>query len=504
MTLAAGRFLDRPNSLIRMVNASTFGPGLMSFAIILAWTILIRWPFQHYGDPDEGFFTEVALLWRQGVVPYVGAFDVKPPGFFAVLAFSQLIFGAGPAALHAIGIASDALTASLMFHLARRYGAPGVGVYAAVLFPLLPQVVVRNDCYSLLMALTTLAMFFALSGLAMSKKAVFAGLAIGAAGMVKQTAAFEAAALLVILLNDAEANGRRLRVAVRFAIAALAAPLVFIAYFAAHDALDVMLTDVVSVAMRRPDAHSDSVSLLAGFGRFLDFSKDVGPVLLIATATALSQCWTRMRRAPISALGLWFALALVGVFAQHALLSCYLAPLLAPALLLSGFGVAGVTPATSTASRAARLGVFVLAAIEVAISWRLGGTREHVDNSSIEQVAAAIHAAGPRNEDRLFVVNSVPNGLWIYAAAGLRPATPFLIPSQSQCDFPYVGPSRIVEALATRPRFVVTSAKDIRYGCEVEGAHEIAAAALRRDYRRRARIGVGVDAYDLYETTAAD
>src|SRR5271154_2289336 len=202
MTLAASRSLERTGVVARLGGAATRISPPLAFVVLVAWTALIRWPFAHYSNPDEGFFTEVAWLWRQGVPPYVGAFDLKPPGFFAALALSQSILGAGPVALHAIGVASDALTATLLFHLARRFGATGVGVFAALLFPLLPQIVVRNDCYDLLIALTTLAMAFALSALAPMRKAALAGLAIGAACMVKQTAVFEAAALLVIVASD--------------------------------------------------------------------------------------------------------------------------------------------------------------------------------------------------------------------------------------------------------------------------------------------------------------
>jgi hypothetical protein len=480
------------------VAAARISPAL-SFLILIAWVALIRWPFRHYGNPDDGFFTEVALLWRQGVVPYVGVFDLKPPGFFAALALSQSIFGAGPAALHAIGVASDALTAALLFHLARRHGAVGVGVFSALLFPLLPQIVVRNDGYDFLIALTTLAMFLALSGLAPMRKAALAGLCIGGACIVKQTAAFEAVALFAILARDVEARGRHLQTMLAFAIAAAAAPLACVAYFASRGALGAMLTDVVSLALRRPGAASDGVSLLDGVGRLVKYSSDIGPVLAVATATALAQCRVAAPPAPIRALSLWFAFALLGVLAQHALLSCYLAPLLAPAVLLCGFGVAAVWPKDSTLARWAGVGAIGLAAVEVLVGFRLGGTRERVDLGSVDQVAVAIRAAGARAEDRLFVVNAVPDAVWIYSAAGVRPASPYLIQSQLLSNFPAVGPARIAEAMATRPRFVVVSAIPFRYGAEVAGARDIAEAALRQDYRRLARIGSGAEGYDLYE-----
>ena len=67
--------------------------AIVVLASTLAWTALVRLPLIRHSGADDAFYTEVALLWRQGVLPYVGAFDIKPPGVFAVLALTQSILG---------------------------------------------------------------------------------------------------------------------------------------------------------------------------------------------------------------------------------------------------------------------------------------------------------------------------------------------------------------------------------------------------------------------------
>jgi len=488
VTLFAERTMDRQGALARAFAASPFARVAIAFAIVLAWCALVRLPYLNFNTPDGGFFTEVALLWRQGQLPYVGAFDIKPPGFFAVLALSQSMFGPGAAALHAVGTVSDAATIALMLHLARRHGAPGVGVYAALLFPWFSQVVIGDDSYSFLIAVTTAAMAIGLSDLPMPRRAALAGLAIGAACVVKQTAVFEGAALLAILLSDTRAAGRRAGVVALFIVAASLAPLACVAYFAAHGALDAMLSDVVGVALLRPGSSSDGVSLWRGLSRFVYRAKDLLPVLIAAALTSLLQFRAPRPRAPIPALSAWFAAALAGVFVQHALYSTYLGPLLAPALLLSGFGGAVVLRARPALARGARYCAVAVATFVATTSLALTALRWQIEANTIEDVAAAIRAEHPGGQDRLYVIQSASTFVWLYPLTGLRPATPFLIPLQSMCDFPNVGPRRILEAFAAHPRFVVAGVAENRYNCEVDAASASIEAALRRDYRRIASV----------------
>jgi 4-amino-4-deoxy-L-arabinose transferase-like glycosyltransferase len=201
--------LPRPGSPARGANATIAASAV--FAALLAWTFALRSPFLSVEGSDDAFFVAVANLWTHGVLPYAGAFDVKPPGFFAILAAAQTVLGVSLRSLAAVTIVFDAVTATALFHLGARMGSRGIGVFAALLYPLLSLVVTNNAPYAPLAAFTTLAFLAALCGLPILGRAALAGLLIGVAATIKQTAAFEALALLVILLRTPDAGIRRRR-----------------------------------------------------------------------------------------------------------------------------------------------------------------------------------------------------------------------------------------------------------------------------------------------------
>ena len=461
----------------------------------LAWSMLLHLPYLTTSGADDGFFTEVAALWRQGVLPYVGVFDVKPPGFFAVLTLMQSVAGPGFAALRVIGITSDAVTMALMISLARRHGELGAGLFAALIFAWISQTIVHEDCYSLLIAVTSAGMFIGLSDISIGKRALCAGLAIGAAGMIKQTAAFEALALLMILMNDTLAIGRRWIVVGLFVAGAGVAPLLVLGYFDAHGNLSELLIDIIGIALKRPGSNSDNISFAGGIVRFALATPGLSPLFLIAVLTSLAQIRVAWRRKPVPALCLWLALSFLGVLLQHALVSAYMGVMLPPMLLIAGFGLAIVL---KRAPAIARVGLIAIAGFEAILSLGFAIWLEPTDMHGLEHVAAEIRSMHPSSDDRLYVIDTGPKSVWLYSMTHLKPATPYLIPLQSMCDFPNVGPQRIAEAFASRPRFVVTDAKPIPYECSVPDVSETVAAALTRDYRLIARVG---EAQNLYEVS---
>jgi hypothetical protein len=497
MSLAPDRSFT-PSATRSRLGAPTVLGAIVVFASTLAWTALIRLPLLQHAGADDAFYTEVALLWRQGVLPYVGAFDIKPPGIFAVLALTQSILGPSLAALNAISIASDALTAALLMTLAARYGEPVVGVFAAALYPILSEVIVFDPAYSLLAAMTTLAMFAAVSPQPLLARSALAGLIIGAACAVKHTAAFEGLAAFAILVGAQDANGRKFAASAVFILGAAIVPLAFVAYFAAHGAAGAMLWDIVGVAVQKIAAGSDKTGFVDGPWRLAILSVSLAPVFVAIFALGLRQKLVPSR-APPWALRLWFALALASLLAQRAQLTTYLGPVLAPGLLLSGLVIATKTRAGASWSLAGRLGVVGAAVAACVVAERQETLFATEDMPAIESVAATIRAAHPSSGDRLYVVL---RSAWLYPLSGLRPPTPFFIPSQSLCRFANVGPARIAEAFAARPRFVVVGDPSQRFDCEVPGARREIDAALTRDYRELAHVEGDFDTYVLYEAAA--
>jgi hypothetical protein len=473
----------------------TFTAGSIVFvALVLA--MIARWPYFAVGRADDGFFSEVALMWRQGSLPYLTVFDVKPPGLFAVLAVAQMMFGPGLIALRVVGTLSDATTIGLLLYFAARRGAPGAGLFAALLFAWFSHAALNDDCYSLLLALTTLAMTLGTSGLEPVRRAFWSGLAIGAAGLVKQTAAFEGLALFVILTLNASIGRSRWRIAAVYLIGAALLPLVCISYFALNGGLFALLTDTIGVALHRPSAESDNLSFLGGIFRFGQFAGGVAPIFVIAVATASLVRSLPRFRPEVGALGLWLGASFIGVIVQRALLGTYLSPLLPPAFLLAGFGLAIRLEKMPLATMS---GLGVLAACVMPGSVIAARIVPPADMTGIDRVAAAIATVSPERDDTVYVIGASPRAMWVYPRTGLRPATSFLIPNQQACHFPNVGPGRIDEAFAARPGFVVTDAEQKGYLCEIEDIYEKVQSTLRRDYRLMTRADGLDESYNVYE-----
>jgi hypothetical protein len=106
--------------------------------LLAAWAMIVDIPLFMLDGSDDGFYTEVANLWTKGSPPYVGAFDVKAPGFFALLALAQLMLGPALATLKIVATAFSALAMTSLYTLCRRYDR--MAAFAcALLYPVLTE-----------------------------------------------------------------------------------------------------------------------------------------------------------------------------------------------------------------------------------------------------------------------------------------------------------------------------------------------------------------------------
>jgi uncharacterized membrane protein len=246
------------------------------FPLLAAWAVIVGVPFFLLDRSDDGFYTEVAHLWTKGSPPYVGAFDVKAPGFFALLALAQLMLGPALATLKILAAAFSALATASLYALCRRYDRLAAFV-CALLYPLLTALC-GDATYEVLNAFMLLAALAALSVKDWRSRAALAGLAIGAACTVKQTAAIEALAILVMLNHEAKSWVERAKSFGVFAAAAAAAPLLSFLYYVAIGETQAFLNDVVITALARPQAHADSVSFLGSLQNLLLHQLPLSPL----------------------------------------------------------------------------------------------------------------------------------------------------------------------------------------------------------------------------------
>jgi hypothetical protein len=467
----------------------------------LAWTTLVRLLLWRMDGLDDAFYVEVARLWTRGLPPYLTVYDVKPPGFFALLAVAETALGPTLDALRALAVVCDAATAVALLMLGRRFGAPAVGVAAALVYPPLSELVAANDAYCPLIVLTTFAFVAALSRRPPLERALVAGLLIGAAGAVKQTAGFEALALIAVLIGAPEAEGRRLRVAAAFLVAAAVAPLAFLAYFALEGGAGALIADAFVGALLRPASASEGLTFLDGLGRFFLLQKS--DMVLFALV-----CLALLRRralaaaapdAPLGALVLWFAAAAAGVVVQRSIAVTYLGPTLAPGLLIAGLGLTRAAPELARTPEWARLAALAIASVAIALVHPGNDLSARFEGAALAETAAAIRSEGWTPSDRLYVVN---RGLWLYGALDAPPPTRFLYPGHTLCDFKDRGPGLVAEILASRPRFVVVADRRIHYVCEQADRWRAVDGALSAAYRRVAHAAGAVDSFDVYEAVA--
>lgn len=473
---------------------------LVVFGLALAWTLAWRAPFWRFENGDDAVFVEIADLWRRGALPYVATFDVKPPGLFALIGLCELVFGPTMAAIKALGILGDAATATVLFLLARRFGSVKVGMFAAALFAPINLFVVAYDAYGPLSALTALAFLAALSDLAPVRRAALAGLAVGAAAMIKQTAAFEAVALLGVLVGQT----RSVRAGVVFLAAASVVPLAFLVYFAACGAAGPLIADTVVAALNRPGSDMEGVTFLSGLLRFIPVQKPIIPLVALCLLAALRAPALRAAapRLDLHALFAWLAAAYASLLLQHALYFPYVAPALAPVLLIAGFCAERGVKELARAPAAARLALAGAATLAC-----VGGVMGHEflhglkqDAPALEAAAAAIAKSGPRPDDTLYVVD---RGAWLNNMTGLAPPSRFVFAFHAICPFVAGGVDPLSENLRARSRFMVVSDRSLRAYCERPEAWARIDATLAHDYRRIARAGGTYDAYDVYERIAA-
>lgn len=476
--------------------------ALSVFCGLLAWTWALHVPFRAVEGSDDAFFLEIAHLWSQGVLPYVGAFDIKPPGLFAILLAAESALGVGLQTIHAVSILFDAVSAAALYFLGRCMGSAAIGAASALLYPFLSLFVTNNSAYPPLGAFTILAFLAALSPVPVVRRALLAGLSIGLAATIKQTAAFEALALLAILCRDPDAIGRRAKIGSLFAVAASLAPVGVLLYFATHGAAGALIRDVVVDALLRPDSAIERVSFVDGVLRFIVYlARPIEPLLLLAFLALLRRraVLAAAPKAPVDALLLWSAAAILSAWAQHSLFRAYLAPALAPCALLANAVVVLAAPELKRVAIPLRMiAVGGLTVASVFLAWKPGLDTVQ-DTRAVAIAAQAIKATDPSPQDKLFVAG---HGLGLYIATDLPPPTAYFHWEHTLCDFPGAGPARLAEALAAKPRYIVASAR-MRYRYERPESWKLVDAALPHSYRLIAHIPGKADFYDIYELVEA-
>ncbi len=466
------------------------GPARLAavLALLAILTVLVRAPFINNAGVDEAFYLAVGRQWLNGVPPYAGTFDVKPPLLFLLMAASEVFWGPSLLACKALATAAAALTACGLYLFGLRFLGALAGAAAAIFYIFATLTVGGTFCSAeLLMApFTTFGVLMGLSaalnlGCGRMRGLLVSGVLFGAAACIKQTAVFEAAPLALWLAIHSRGATRRQALAV-FAAGFCAVPAALALYFLAIGHLGELVDAVCLAAVRR-----------AGVG-YVPWSKAFSllltgmlPLILILAMGGIFWAERRSLRsnpayAGVRFLGAWGASALLAVLVTKAMFVIYILPLLQPLCLAAGGFVQHVPGRIAAPAR--RLGVQTGAvAVAVLYSWWAASSLLWTGENSVKAAEAAavlMQREGKRAGDRILVVD---RDLLVYVTAGAEPPSRIFHPQQLLCDFPAQGTGvALADAMNAKPAFVIVAAPPLVRVCEVPGRRAAIDARLAQDY----------------------
>ncbi|HVY20373.1 MAG TPA: glycosyltransferase family 39 protein [Bauldia sp.] len=493
--------------------------AILPLALILIWTAAVRLPFYVQTDKDEFFFSVIASEWLRGGLPYVATFDIKPPGLFLLFAVAQSLFGASQATIKGMEIVAVATATWALYAMLRASGVPRVALWVAILYPVYTLTLAGTVTAAMILQLPFLVVAFAAAMVAIRDTgtagqrlagALVAGLAVGFAGTIKQTAVFEAAAIFVLLLIFADRR-RLWALCATFVVGAALPVLSFAAYFAAMGHLNEMVQAVVVLAMQRtaPDVlaayGADKQGFFTPLGVIANTAQCSLPLLFLwggAIFVVLRRERVRQTvpdRVLVTA-GLWLAASLAGVMAGYVLCSYYVLATIPPLLILAGaFFCHGIDVSERKHGAAFALSIVSAAAAMLYIDHRYLFTPDAFlagDFDATRRVSASIASLHPAPDDRLLVLN---RGLSVYVETGLLPPSPYFHPTQLLGVFHTPSPDPLGASLEANPRFIVIADANTWHITEQRARIDRALAYVAANYRQVDVITGAKDSFTLYQ-----
>ncbi len=265
-------------------------------------------------------------------------------------------------------------------------------------------------------------------GRAALSRLLAAGLCLGAAACVKQTAVFEALALAVFLLPGPLRDG--LKAVASFTAGFLIVPAGFALFFLAEGHFRALVADVVVAAAGRMNV--PPVVWGEAFAGLLIALMLVLPVIILAAAACV---FRGAKTTPaLWFLATWGAGALAGVLATRAGLVIYFLPLLQPLCLMAAAFIQRCADRLPGRRRFS-LGTAAVAAVAAySVAFTAPLLFAGRDNlASASEAAAAMRNAGLVSGDRILVAD---RDLIVYLASGANPPARIFHPLHLMCDFP--------------------------------------------------------------------
>jgi len=482
---------------------------LLPLLAILVWTCVVRLPFYGNVNDDEFFFAVVAQRWLEGGLPYVAAYDVKPPGLFAIFAAAQALFGESLATIKGLEILFTALGGFGLYRLALRHGTRSLAQWCGLLYPVYSLALSGVNAANLILQLPFIIFAFLAGADVESRSAAFlAGLMMALAAMLRQAVIFESLAVLGLLLW--QSPGGRLRVTLLFLAGALLPLAAFALYFTLEGQLRAAFDAVVLAALVRSGGQMVAVdgpgaALQPGAWDVVAGIFAMAPPVLVLWGCSLLALarWRRLKNSVPHALlvtaVVWLAAACADVMTARTMFAYYLLATMPPLLLLSGAFAAHALDVPVRRSR-----VWQAALLLLVIAWPLAADRVALfstgmagpdDRMAAERAADSLKQLGLTPGDRVLVVN---RGLLTYVAAKTAPPTAYFHPTHLLCVFPTPEADPLGQALAARPRFVVLADPGILRPCELPTRLRRVEAVLKAQYNLVGKVSGSWDHLIIY------
>jgi 4-amino-4-deoxy-L-arabinose transferase-like glycosyltransferase len=184
----------------------------IDFIVIIIFFLLLIASFNEGMGNDEGMWNYIGRLWVNGIPPYTGAVDGKPPGIFMLFAISNFLFGVNFWFPRILGILAMVITSMLIYLIGRRLYNPLCGTLAMIIFGLTMAWELMDGAYAAqiesFMILFVVLAFFSLIKPQTTKESrsylisIFtSGFFMGLAIAFKQIAIFSAVALILFFFN---------------------------------------------------------------------------------------------------------------------------------------------------------------------------------------------------------------------------------------------------------------------------------------------------------------
>jgi 4-amino-4-deoxy-L-arabinose transferase-like glycosyltransferase len=172
---------------------------------VLLWSVLVRLPyfFTSFISIDESTFILMGMDILEGHLPYVHIIDNKPPLVFLIFALFQL-FADDLVGIRFIGALWVGLTGYILYLAGKRIGQTNAGIWAAFLYPAFITLSYDGGCVMsevIAMLPVTGFIYFLLSPTPTRKDALYMGLCLGLAVLIRTNLSMLAPAFLLLLKN---------------------------------------------------------------------------------------------------------------------------------------------------------------------------------------------------------------------------------------------------------------------------------------------------------------